>query len=201
MSAVSTRLAGGRGAHDLLFPMADASRPPKAPASDVDEKKKVYLRWASERVYHMPGGVSQTGVRTRGAEVCMIGTQQVEAAREHAALEEAQEEARGQEARVVVGQALADGDEAEADAAEAEPHAGREALEEDVGRDLEHDVGDEKDGEGGCGGGVSAHACQPVCARGEQNKRTVVLDAAQAEVLGEAEGARVGDVDAVQEGY
>lgn len=34
--------------------MAEARRPPKAPASEVEEKKKLYRRWASERVYHMP---------------------------------------------------------------------------------------------------------------------------------------------------
>lgn len=38
---------------DLLFPMAEARRPPKAPASEVDEKKKEYRFWASERLYHI----------------------------------------------------------------------------------------------------------------------------------------------------
>lgn len=46
---------GGReGFIHLLFPMAEASSPPNAPAKDVEQKKKVKRFCASERLYHMP---------------------------------------------------------------------------------------------------------------------------------------------------
>lgn len=37
----------------MLFPMAEARSPPKAPASEVDEKKNEYRFCASERLYHI----------------------------------------------------------------------------------------------------------------------------------------------------
>ena len=101
-----------------------------------------------------------------------------EAAGEHGALKDAEEEARGQQAGVVLHQALGDADEPEADAARAEPDARGEALEQHVGGDLEHDVGHEEDGQG-----------------------RVVVEPGHAEVGLEPKGARVANVDAVQEGH
>ena len=40
--------------YNSLFPMAEANRPPKAPAREVDEKKSEYRFCASVRLYHIP---------------------------------------------------------------------------------------------------------------------------------------------------
>lgn len=86
------------------------------------------------------GGAEEEGESLLGLGALVPHGQEVEAAREHAALEQAQEEARGEDARVVLREPLEDHDRAEADAADGEPDARGELLEEDVGGDLEEDV-------------------------------------------------------------
>jgi len=123
------------------------------------------------------GGREEEGEALLGLVAAVPAREQEEAAREHDRLEHAEEEAGGEQAGVVLHDALQGRDGAEADAADRQPDAGREVLEQDVGGDLAEDVGDEEDDQG-----------------------RVVLRAVHVEVLLEAEGARVGDVDAVQEG-
>lgn len=123
-----------------------------------------------------------SGGKEESESLLSLGTliphsQEVEAAGEHAALEDTQEEAGGDETAVVLHQTLHRGYETEADAADGQPYSRGEALEEKVGRDLEDDVGDEEDGQTG-----------------------VVLVARETEILHEAVDLGVGDVDSIQEG-
>lgn len=100
---------------------------------------------------------------------------EVEAAGEDAGLEDAQQEARGEQAAVVADEALAQHDDAEAQDAERQPHARRHALQRQVGRDLQQDVGHEEDGQ-----------------------RRVWLLAAQAQVSRHAHGEGIGYVCAAR---
>lgn len=72
-------------------------------------------------------------------------TNQVEGTREHACLEHTKEESSRKQTSVVLHKALQHSNESETKHADTEPDAGFHLFEEDVGRDLEEDVGDEKD--------------------------------------------------------
>ena len=63
-------------------------------------------------------------------------------------LDGAEEEAAGHEGAVALDEAGAGGDDAPRGDDEGEPSAGGELLEDEVGGDLEEDVGDEEDGDG-----------------------------------------------------
>ena len=102
---------------------------------------------------------------------------QIKTPRHHPTFKQPQEEPRRQQPPIAAHKALQTGHQPETEGASRQVPAGREALEEDVGGDFEDGVGDEEDCEGG-----------------------VELDAREGEVRLEGEGARVGDVDAVEEG-
>jgi hypothetical protein len=72
---------------------------------------------------------------------------QIKCAWKHASLENTQEEARGEQAGVVGDKSLKQGDQAESEHVDGQPDMGLEVLEQQVGRDLEEDVGDEEDDE------------------------------------------------------
>jgi hypothetical protein len=101
--------------------MAEASKPPKAPAKLVDEKKRLYRFWASSRRYHMPeSGLAMPG----SAKVYTPLTEEIKASWKHARLKHAQEEARCQQTRVVLHETLAHRNDAKAH------HTSRERLQQ-----------------------------------------------------------------------
>jgi len=70
--------------------------------------------------------------------------QEIETSWEETGLEQSQKETGGQDSRITPHESLANSDETEAKHATSEPQTRGEAFEEDVGRDLEDDVGDEE---------------------------------------------------------
>ena len=112
--------------------------------------------------------------------MCLVASiphaDQIKRTWKHAGFEYPQEEPSGEQASVVCDEALHHGHETEAEHANGEPNAGLQFLENDVGRNLEEDVGDEED-----------------------HKSCVVLGSIDdPQLLAEAKNVRVGDVHTVQ---
>jgi hypothetical protein len=68
--------------------------------------------------------------------------------REHARLKDTKEEPTRQQAAVVLHHTLHHGSEAEEEHVGRQPYMWAEALQQDIGRDLEDDIGHEEDDEG-----------------------------------------------------
>ena len=85
-----------------------------------------------------------------------------------------EEEASGQQAAVVLDETLQQSDQAEEEHIGGQPDVGAQLLEENIGGDLEEDVGDE-----------------------ENDESSVVLRPSETKLLGQAKDVCVGDVDAV----
>ena len=108
-----------------MFPIAAASRPPKAPASVVELKKNEYLFCASCLRYHLEvisipkdeikqaairtfqSGKSIPGLRGFGAvRTCLVRVSKPRMILTHSRLEDTQEEPSGQQSRVVLHKTL-----------------------------------------------------------------------------------------------
>lgn len=123
------------------------------------------------------GAAKEEGVPALSFGALVPHANQIKAAREHARLEHAQEESSCEETGIVLDQTLTDHDHAKQEHAPGKPDPGTESLEEDVGGDLADDVWNEEHGEGG-----------------------IVFYILQFQVLDQAEGARIANIDSVEEG-
>jgi hypothetical protein len=158
----------------ILLPIAAANKPPNAPAKVVDPKNRVKRFCDSQRLYH----IAVCGQVNHLASIQALGklTHHIEASGEHAALTQAQEEAGGKQTAIGLHEALAHHDETEEEHAKRHPPLGAPALENNVGRNLEQNVGHEEDGQ-----------------------RRIELRASKVQVRFQVEQAGIADIHLVQE--
>ena len=102
---------------------------------------------------------------------------QIEAAGEHARLEQAQEKSSCQESTIACHQTLAYRHQSEKEHAKGKPNIWAQPLEKDIGRDLEDDVRDE-----------------------EHRQRSIELHTREIEVTDDTERLGICNVDTVEEG-
>ena len=125
------------------------------------------------------GAVEKERIPLLGLVTAVPHANEIEGAGEHARLKQTQEEAGGQQSAVTLNKPLHHGGEAKEEHVDGEPDMGAELFQEDVGRNFEDAVRNEKD---------------------DQSRVELVAVRAEVQVLGKVEDVGVGDVDAIWRG-